>query len=64
MTNLLTQFGGDEADAEAVAAILIDSISHYWLLKDIYGGAYPLEVSEDRYVKALVAMATRLMGAK
>jgi AcrR family transcriptional regulator len=52
----------DGADLEAVAAVLMGAISHYWIMSDIFSGAYPLAVAEDRYVAAAVGMAARLLG--
>jgi hypothetical protein len=37
----------------ALATVIIGSVSHYWLLRDIFG-THPSDVSEERYVDALV----------
>jgi AcrR family transcriptional regulator len=57
LTALLTQEGA--ADAASVAGILIDALSHYWLMSDIYGGTHPLALDEDRYLDALADLAAR-----
>jgi AcrR family transcriptional regulator len=40
-------------DWVALATVIIGSVSHYWLLRDIFG-THPSDVSEERYVDALV----------
>ena len=64
LVTLLVALAGDGFDAEALAAILIDAISHYWLLRDVFGGEHPLAISEDRYLTTLAALATALMKEK
>ncbi len=62
---LLVALGAKEAegvDVEALAAILIDSISHYWLLRDVFGGEHPLGLSEERYLAALTGLAAAAVG--
>ncbi|WP_029136865.1 TetR/AcrR family transcriptional regulator [Nakamurella lactea] len=64
LVTLLRALGGPQLDAEALAAILIDAISHYWLLRDVFGGEHPLAVPQQRYLTTLVDMAAHLMGDK
>lgn len=54
----------DAVDVEAVAAVLMGAVSHYWIMRDIFAGAYPLGVPEDRYVAAAVAMAARMLSGQ
>ena len=61
LVRLLVALAGDGFDAEALAAILIDAISHYWLLRDVFGGEHPLAISEERYLTTLAALAAALM---
>lgn len=42
-------------DAPAVAAVLAGATAHFWLLCDIFG-EHPTDVSQDRYVAALVTL--------
>lgn len=58
---LLVGLGGEEFDAEALAAILIGAISHYWLLRDVFGGDHPLAISEERYLTTLATLAATKM---
>ncbi len=44
-------------DPPALAAILIDAVSHYWLMADIYGGEHPSGVPQERYLAALANLA-------
>lgn len=43
----------DDYDYDAVAAILVGSISNYWMLCDIFG-QHPTGINEDRYIATLV----------
>jgi AcrR family transcriptional regulator len=47
--------GGGQRDWAAMATVIIGSISHYWLLRDIFG-THPADVEEERYIAALVDM--------
>jgi AcrR family transcriptional regulator len=46
-------------DPDGLAAILIDAMSHYWLMTDIYGGVHPLGIERERYLAALAALAAK-----
>lgn len=49
-----------DLDWDAIAAALMGSVSHYWVLRDSMG-THPSGVDEDRYVEALVDLvASRL----
>jgi AcrR family transcriptional regulator len=48
---------GDERDWEAVAAVLMGAITHYWIMTDIFG-EHPAGIDQDRYLDAAVALAT------
>lgn len=39
-----------------MATVIIGSISHYWLLRDMFG-THPAVVDEERYISALVDLA-------
>jgi AcrR family transcriptional regulator len=55
---------GDHAprrDWQAIAAVLVGAIAHYWLLRDAIGG-HPDDVGEDRYRAAWVEMALLLLS--
>lgn len=45
----------EQADWEAMAAVLQGATAHYWLMRDLFG-THPTGVSERRFVNALVAM--------
>ena len=44
-------------DPPALAAILIDAVSHYWLMADLYGGEHPSGIPRQRYLAALANLA-------
>lgn len=50
-----------ELDWVALATVIIGSVSHYWLLRDIFG-THPSDVSEERYVDALVDLVVAGVG--
>lgn len=41
-------------DPEAVAAVLMAAVSHYWIMADVFGGNHPHEVDTERFLGALV----------
>jgi AcrR family transcriptional regulator len=51
-----------ERDWLALAAVLVNATSHYWLLCDIFGQD-PAGITEDRYVAALVELGAALLQA-
>lgn len=55
--------GAPDTDWSAVAAILQDALSHYWLMTDIYGGTHPTGVTEDAYLDTLTDLALALVAA-
>jgi AcrR family transcriptional regulator len=50
-----------DRDWEAVAAVVMDATAHYWLLQDVFGGEHPTEVSQERYLNALIDLTTALL---
>jgi AcrR family transcriptional regulator len=58
---LATQAPAAERDWAALAAVIIGSVSHYWLLCDVFG-EHPSGIDEERYLAALAEMAAGLLG--
>jgi AcrR family transcriptional regulator len=58
----LGHLGTVDGDPEALAAVLMGAVSHYWIMTDVFGGDHPLGVGEDRYLAALAALAARRPG--
>ena len=52
-----------ERDWPALAAVLVNATSHYWLLGDIFG-EHPAGIDEDRYVAALAELAAGLLDGR
>lgn len=52
-----------DVDADALAAVLMSAVSHYWVLSDVFGGTHPLGVDEQRYLRTAAQMAFSLMGS-
>jgi AcrR family transcriptional regulator len=44
-----------EADWEAVAMVLVGSVTHYWILRDTFGG-HPAGIAEGRVLTAAAAL--------
>jgi AcrR family transcriptional regulator len=61
---LATQAGpkAPERDWPALAAVLIGAVSHYWLLREVFG-QHPAGIDPDRYLAALVELAAGLLDA-
>lgn len=47
-------------DWPALASVLVSAVSHYWLLRDLYGGEHPHAVDTERFLNALSRLARRL----
>ena len=45
-----------EPDPEALAAVVMAAVSHYWIMADVYGGRHPHEVDTERFLRALVRL--------
>src|SRR4051812_37803795 len=37
-------------DPEALAAVVMAAVSHYWIMRDVFGGAHPHEVDAERFL--------------
>lgn len=60
---LRARTGPSGVDVDALAAVVISAVSHYWVLVDVFG-QHPLAISEDRYLDEVAALAAaRLSGA-
>ena len=55
-----TQTTATAVDIEALAAVLIEAVSHYWVLVDVFG-THPFGVTEDRYLHTLAEMAAAVL---
>ncbi len=49
-----------ELDWDAVAAMLIGSISHFWLLQDIFG-THPSGLDAERYLRGVAETTARIL---
>jgi AcrR family transcriptional regulator len=52
LSSQFTLRSGAAADWEALAAVLVGSITNYWMLCDVFG-AHPAGISEERYLASL-----------
>lgn len=49
--------GRPGTDWEALAAVLLAAVSHYWILRDVYAGKHPHQVSAERFLGMLSDLA-------
>lgn len=58
---LMEQTGREMSDRDwsALSTVMIGTISHYWLLRDVFG-EHPSGVDEERYIAAIAEMAVHL----
>ncbi len=49
-------------DHEALAAVLLAAVSHYWVLRDVYAGVHPHGVDAERFLATLADLATALLA--
>jgi hypothetical protein len=61
-TRGLTELSGDaDSDWQAVAAVLIGAVAHFWMITDIFDGDHPSAVDAERYLRATAELvAARL----
>jgi AcrR family transcriptional regulator len=52
---------GRELDVEALAAVLMTAVSHYWVLTDVFSGSFPLGVTEDRFLTSLAQLTAKML---
>jgi AcrR family transcriptional regulator len=43
-------------DVEALAAVVMAAVSHYWIMADVFGGKHPHEVDAERFLRTLVRL--------
>jgi hypothetical protein len=44
-------------DWEAVAAVLMAAVSHYWIMRDVFAGDHPHDIDEGRFLSAVCDLA-------
>jgi AcrR family transcriptional regulator len=49
--------GPDTPNPSTLAAILMGAVSHYWIMRDVFGGRHPFQVDEDAFLDVLADMA-------
>jgi AcrR family transcriptional regulator len=52
------------ADHEALAAVLLAAVSHYWIFDDIFDGRHPHEVDAERFLNTLTDLVTNTREAE
>lgn len=54
---------GHAPDWRALASVLVSAVSHYWVLRDVYGGEHPHAVDAERYLDALADLAASIWSS-
>ena len=49
-----------DADAQALAAVLIGAVSHLWLMTEVFG-SHPAAVTADEYLSMVVRCAAAIL---
>lgn len=50
-----------DEDWDAAAVVVLSAVSHYWLVRDTFGGDHPAAIDEERYLRSTAEMiAARL----
>ncbi len=45
-------------DWDALAAVLMAAVSHYWIMRDVYSGRHPHGIAADRFLRMLSDLAS------
>jgi len=53
VTGWLVREGLGERDPEALAAVLLAAVSHYWIMADVFEGRHPHDVDVERFLGTL-----------
>jgi AcrR family transcriptional regulator len=48
-----------EPDPEALAAVIMAAVSHYWIFADVFGGRHPHEIDAERFLGTLVDLVVQ-----
>jgi AcrR family transcriptional regulator len=63
VTEFLRREIPEYADHEALAAVLLAAVSHYWIFNDIFDGRHPHEVDAERFLGAVTDLVMNTRGA-
>lgn len=50
---LAREYPDGTVDHEALAAVLMAAVSHYWIMSDVFGGRHPHGVDDERFLATL-----------
>jgi AcrR family transcriptional regulator len=56
VTDFLRRELPDTEDPQALAAVLLAAVSHYWIFADVFGGRHPHEVDAERFLRTLTGL--------
>ncbi|GIM97778.1 hypothetical protein Ato02nite_095710 [Paractinoplanes toevensis] len=45
-----------DPDPEALAAVVMAAVSHYWIMSDVFGGRHPHEIDAERFLGAVARL--------
>ena len=49
--------GPGSLDPSVVATVLMGAVSHYWIMRDVFGGTHPFATDEDAFLSVVADMA-------
>lgn len=53
VTEFLRRELPETADPQALAAVVMAAVSHYWIMSDVFGGRHPHDVDAERFLRTL-----------
>jgi AcrR family transcriptional regulator len=53
VTEFLRRAAPGTADPQALAAVVVAAVSHYWIMSDVFGGRHPHDVDPERFLGTL-----------
>jgi AcrR family transcriptional regulator len=56
VTEWLRRESPEVEDPQALAAVLMAAISHYWIMADVFGGRHPHDVDAERFLRTLAGL--------
>ena len=52
-TEFLRRLSPETADPQALAAVVMAAVSHYWIMSDVFGGRHPHDIDAERFLRVL-----------
>jgi AcrR family transcriptional regulator len=56
VTGFLRRESPAAEDPQALAAVVLAAVSHYWIMADVFGGRHPHDVDAERFLRTLAVL--------